>query len=97
MTFMTAAEVADAMRVSQRTVYRLVHGGFLSAVRVGRSIRVSESSVREYLRNHSFDVDPADIWKSMGNVSGLKERKQGPEPASADERRTGRFLSRFRS
>jgi excisionase family DNA binding protein len=33
------------------TVYRLVHGGDLPAVRVGRSFRVPEEAVRRYLRD----------------------------------------------
>lgn len=50
MTFMTVAEVAAVMRVSKMTVYRLVHSGELPAVRVGRSFRVPEQAVDEYLR-----------------------------------------------
>ena len=50
MTFMTVAEVAAVMRVSKMTVYRLVHGGELTAVRVGRSFRVPEHAVHTYLR-----------------------------------------------
>jgi excisionase family DNA binding protein len=49
--FLTVAEVASAMRVSKMTVYRLVHGGDLPAVRVGRSFRVPEKAVHDYLRN----------------------------------------------
>lgn len=49
--FLTVAEVATAMRVSKMTVYRLVHGGDLPAVRVGRSFRVPEQAVHDYLRN----------------------------------------------
>ena len=49
--FLTVAEVAALMRVSRMTVYRLVHGGVLPAVRVGRSFRVPEKAVHEYLRN----------------------------------------------
>ena len=48
--FLTVAEVADLMRVSKMTVYRLVHSGDLSAVRVGRSFRVPEHAVHTYLR-----------------------------------------------
>ncbi|MBM7795527.1 helix-turn-helix domain-containing protein [Pseudoglutamicibacter cumminsii] len=47
--FMTVAEVADVMRVSKMTVYRLVHSGELPAVQFGRSYRVPESAVRHYL------------------------------------------------
>lgn len=50
MRFLTVAEVAELMRVSKMTVYRLVHSGDLTAVRVGRSFRVPEQAVHEYLR-----------------------------------------------
>ncbi|NBU32842.1 MAG: helix-turn-helix domain-containing protein [Actinobacteria bacterium] len=49
--FLTIAEVATAMRVSKMTVYRLVHSGELPAVRVGRSFRVPEQAVHNYLRD----------------------------------------------
>jgi excisionase family DNA binding protein len=47
--FLTVAEVAEVMRVSKMTVYRLVHSGELPAVRVGRSFRVEERAVHDYL------------------------------------------------
>lgn len=55
-TFLTVAEVAAAMRVSKMTVYRLVHSGELPAVRVGRSFRVQQSAVDEYLRKSFFQA-----------------------------------------
>jgi excisionase family DNA binding protein len=48
--FLTVAEVAGVMRVSKMTVYRMVHSGDLPAVRVGRSFRVPEKAVHDYLR-----------------------------------------------
>jgi excisionase family DNA binding protein len=48
--FLTVAEVASVMRVSKMTVYRLVHSGELPAVRVGRSFRVPDQAVHDYLR-----------------------------------------------
>ncbi|HVF04356.1 MAG TPA: helix-turn-helix domain-containing protein [Frankiaceae bacterium] len=48
--FLTVAEVAKVMRVSKMTVYRLVHSGELPAVQIGRSFRVPEQAVHEYLR-----------------------------------------------
>ena len=47
--FLTVAEVATIMRVSKMTVYRLVHSGELEAIRVGRSFRVPEQGVYQYL------------------------------------------------
>jgi excisionase family DNA binding protein len=46
---LTVQEVADLMRVSSMTVYRLIKAGDLPAVRVGRSFRVAESDVNVYL------------------------------------------------
>ena len=54
--FLTIAEVAAKMRVSKMTVYRLVHGGELPAVRVGRSFRVTEDDVNEYLRKSFYSA-----------------------------------------
>jgi excisionase family DNA binding protein len=56
VVFLTIAEVAARMRVSKMTVYRLVHGGELPAVRVGRSFRVTEEDVNEYLRKSFYDA-----------------------------------------
>jgi excisionase family DNA binding protein len=54
--FLTVAEVATMMRVSKMTVYRLLHNGDLPAVRVGRSFRVRETDVHEYLRKSFFNA-----------------------------------------
>ncbi|UAL29346.1 helix-turn-helix domain-containing protein [Nocardioides rotundus] len=54
--FLTVAEVAAMMRVSKMTVYRLVHSGELPAVRVGRSFRVTEEDVHDYLRKSFYSA-----------------------------------------
>ena len=56
VSFLTVAEVAAIMRVSKMTVYRLVHAGEMASVRVGRSFRVPEATVREYLTSARTDV-----------------------------------------
>ena len=56
VSFLTVTEVAAIMRVSKMTVYRLVHGGEMSAVRVGRSFRVPERAVQDYLRDAYTDI-----------------------------------------
>jgi len=45
----TVAEVAAMMRVSKMTVYRLVQAGTIHSIRFGRSYRVPQSAVRDYL------------------------------------------------
>jgi excisionase family DNA binding protein len=54
--FLTVAEVATLMRVSNMTVYRLVHAGELPAVRFGRSFRIPESAVVAAIQTPQRDV-----------------------------------------
>ena len=54
--FLTVAEVAEVMRVSKMTVYRLVHAVELPAVRFARSYRVPESAVVDALQRPVSDV-----------------------------------------
>ena len=49
--FLTVGEIALTMRVSKMTVYRLLHSGDLEAIRVGRSFRVPEQAVNQYMRD----------------------------------------------
>ena len=54
--FLTVAEVAKGLRVSNMTVYRLVNSGQLEAVRVGRSYRIREVTVQRYLDKRYMDA-----------------------------------------
>jgi len=47
--YLTVAEVADMLRVSNMTVYRLINAGSLPAVRVGKSYRLTEADIDRYL------------------------------------------------
>jgi excisionase family DNA binding protein len=46
---LTVNEVADLLRVSRMTVYRLIKEGQMPALRVGRSYRLREDDVDDYL------------------------------------------------
>ena len=54
--FLTVAEVASVMRVSKMSVYRMIHSGELEAARFGRSFRVPEKAVHDYLRGSYFET-----------------------------------------
>jgi excisionase family DNA binding protein len=54
--FLTVAEVARQLRVSNMTVYRLVKARQLPAVRVGRGYRLREEDVRRYLERRYMDA-----------------------------------------
>ena len=47
--FMTVGEVADLMRVSSMTVYRLIKAGDIRAARVGKSYRIREEDVDQFI------------------------------------------------
>ena len=46
---LTVGEVAELMRVSNMTVYRLIKSGQLAAVRVGKNYRIRRSDLSRYL------------------------------------------------
>jgi excisionase family DNA binding protein len=50
---LTVNEVANILRVSNMTVYRLVKGGQIPAIRVGKNYRIKESDVNKYLTKGS--------------------------------------------
>lgn len=66
--FMTIAEVAEALRVSRMTVYRLVNSHAIHAVRFGRSYRVPESAVESYIEHSAVDESAQDPSKANGNA-----------------------------
>ena len=46
---LTPAEVADALRLSQSTVYHLIRTGELRAFRCGRHLRIHEGSLADLI------------------------------------------------
>ena len=48
--YLTISDVASAMRRNKITVYRMVRPRTLAAHRYGKSYRVPESAVEEYIR-----------------------------------------------
>ena len=71
---LTASEVADQLRVSTMTIYRLIRRGELPAVRVGRNYRVRSSALESYLAGQVVDPASLDLDRledgSSGGTSG---------------------------
>ena len=62
---LTVREVADAMRVSTMTVYRLIRAGSLPAIRVGKHFRIRARDLDHYLDAQSISVTTlggGDAW-----------------------------------
>jgi len=53
----TVSEVAETMRVSNMTVYRLIKSGQLAAIRVGKSYRIREDDVERFLSEQSVKIE----------------------------------------
>ena len=50
-TLLTVREVADYLRVHQRTAYRLITGGSIKAIKIGSQWRVPEMALMEFLES----------------------------------------------
>ncbi|MBG0790586.1 MAG: helix-turn-helix domain-containing protein [Desulfovibrionaceae bacterium] len=50
-TLLTVREVAEFLRVHQRTAYRLITGGSIKAIKIGSQWRVPESALMDYLES----------------------------------------------
>jgi excisionase family DNA binding protein len=51
---MTVEEVADYLRVTKKTIYRLLEGGKIPATKVGRQWRFEKAAIDEWLRGNSI-------------------------------------------
>jgi excisionase family DNA binding protein len=47
--FLTVQEVADVLRISTMTVYRIIKNGDLPAARIGKSFRVREDDLDAFI------------------------------------------------
>jgi excisionase family DNA binding protein len=54
---MTVSEVADELRVSNMTVYRLIKAGDLAAIRVGKNYRIRRSDLDAYLDDSTVQIE----------------------------------------
>lgn len=61
--FSTVAEVTAFLRISNMSVYRLIHSGELPAYRFGRTIRIPTQGVWDYVRGQK--VNPENVDKAQ--------------------------------
>jgi excisionase family DNA binding protein len=57
----TVAEIAQILRVSERSVYRLIEDRKLRAVRVGRLVRVPEGMLEEFIAGGPAEAEVEPI------------------------------------
>ena len=59
-SLLTVAEVAELLRVSNMTVYRLIKAGDLPALRVGKNYRIREADLATFLAEGAVAADEAN-------------------------------------
>ncbi|MDP2674387.1 MAG: helix-turn-helix domain-containing protein [Dehalococcoidia bacterium] len=52
MKVLTVKETADVLKIKPQWVYRMLRGGGLPFIRLGRQIRIDEDSLEKWLAEH---------------------------------------------
>lgn len=63
--FSTVPEIAEFLRVSKMSVYRMCHSGALPAYQFGRQIRIPTQAVWDYMRGQKIDPDNVEKAKPL--------------------------------
>jgi excisionase family DNA binding protein len=63
--FSTVPEIANFLRVSKMTVYRLIQGGDLPSYQFGRQFRVPTQAVWDYMRGNKVNPENVDRAKPL--------------------------------
>jgi len=63
MRFLTKAEVAKTLSVSDITIHRLIRKGEIQTLKVGRAVRISEESLKEYVNRNLSGVSKGNSEK----------------------------------
>ncbi len=53
--FFTAVEIAKILKVSRALSYRLIAQGEIASVRFGRTVRVKQADLEEFVNRHTTD------------------------------------------
>lgn len=56
-TYLTVAEAAEMMRVSDRTIYRWIREKRLKCFRVGNVTRIEEKDMQAFIEEYSAEVE----------------------------------------
>ena len=74
---LTVREVADSMRVSTMTVYRLIRSGALPAIRVGKHFRIRAQELDAFLTAQSTSVGASGLRIDAPHDRGTDQQLGG--------------------
>jgi excisionase family DNA binding protein len=61
MRFLTKAEVAKTLSVSDITIHRLIRKGEIQTLKIGRAVRIPEESLKEYVDRNISEFSKENI------------------------------------
>ena len=60
MPLLNIKEVAEVLRISKQTAYRMVRDGSLRSVKVGKSVRVDLTTLNDFISGNAYIPEEAD-------------------------------------
>lgn len=57
--YLSVTDVAKHINISKMTIYRLIEAGEIPALRVGRSVRILEQDLEEYVIRNTTKLEEA--------------------------------------
>lgn len=66
--FFTAVELAETLKISRALAYRLIAGGAIRSFRIGRTVRVQEQDLEEFIQSNSSGRTVPGISESLQTI-----------------------------
>ena len=73
ISFLTIREVAERLKVSQRTIRRWIDRGYLQAVKLGRTVRIDERALSDRIVSTSRTARPRSRAVEIDSFSALAD------------------------
>ncbi len=80
--FFTPAEVAKLLKISRALSYRLIAEGQIACIRFGRTVRISQAGLEEFIARHSGEAAPSQA-PADPRPNGSYKMVEGNQPAMA--------------
>lgn len=86
-TLYTVRQVMEYLELSRPTIYRYIRNGSLKSTKIGKSHRITESALREFVNPHSEVIaespgagqDPRKLARELGiSLAEAKRRIANP-------------------
>lgn len=73
-------DLANQLGLSQRKIYRMIDEGCFKAVKIGRARRITDESVRAWLRAATGGPEPTDEEADRATKAVAKKQLERPPP-----------------